>query len=154
VNPAGPMLVPMVVQRPHTWAELGWAFIAGIGTALFAYGLGVMFGAATAHAGGPTVVSWNQATDCASVTAWELLAAPITSANPNPQPTTAAVGVTITNTGSPCGLNMTRTVDVSGVGPMRFWLRAVAGSTRSGTSNAVDQSLPLGKPDGLTVSVP
>jgi hypothetical protein len=151
VNPAGPVVV---VQRPHSWVELGWAFVAGIGVALCAYGFGLMVGATTAHAGGPAVLTWNQATDCGSVTAWELLAAPITQANPNPQPTAATVGVTIANSGPPCGLNMSRTVDVSGVGPMRFWLRAVAGSVRSGTSNAVDQSLPLGKPDGLQVVVP
>lgn len=135
--------------RPASWGELATAFLLG-----FAIGvvLTVTFAAGVAHAGGPTVVAWNQSADCASVTGWELLAAPITTAQPNPQPSGATVGVTIPNTGTPpCGLAMSRTVNLSGVGSYRYWLRALAGSTKSGESNAVEASQPLGKPDGLTV---
>lgn len=142
----------VITPRPATWSELGAAIFVG-----FLLGLMVayLWGAGTAIAGGPTVVTWDQGADCASIGGWELLVAPITSAQPNPQPTAAAVGVTIANTGTPpCGLAMTRTVNVAGVGPTRFWLRAVAGATKSKESNAVDASLPLAAPAGLSVAVP
>lgn len=139
----------VMVLRPASWKELTAMFGLGL---LVGLGLAMAVWPTCAFAGGPTVVSWNQDADCAAVTGWELLQAPITTTNPNPQPTAAVVGVTIPNTGTPpCGLAMTRTVTASGVGPTRFWLRALAGATKSGESNSVDASLPLGKPLGLTV---
>ena len=143
----------IVIQRKNDWGELAIvalvAFWCGVAASCGAYATGV------AHAGGPTVVSWDQASDCASVQGWELLQAPITAANPNPQPTAAVVGVTIQNSGTPpCGLAMTRTVTLNGAGPTRFWLRAVAGAQRSVESNAVGAVLPLAPPTSLSVVVP
>lgn len=138
--------------RPASWFELGFAFLVGFGIGVV---LTVAFGAGVAHAGGGATVTWDQGADCSSVTGWELLAAPITTAQPNPQPTAAAIGASIQNTGTPpCGLAMSKAVTLSGVGPTRFWIRAVAGATKSGESNSVDVSLPLAKPAGLTVVVP
>ena len=114
-----------------------------------------LFLAAAAYAGGPVAVTWDQAADCASVSGWELLQAPITTANPNPQPTAATIGASIQNSGTPpCGLAMTKTVTLAGVGLSRFWIRAVAGTVKSGESNSVDASLPLARPAGLSVAVP
>lgn len=139
----------VVTPRPASWLELAAAFTVGFTVAC------ALLSASIAYAGGPVALTWNQASDCSEVTGWELLVAPITTANPNPQPTAAVVGVSFANDQPPCGLNMTRTVTVaSGVGPQRFWLRALAGAVRSDVSNAVTASLPLGKPSGLTVVVP
>jgi hypothetical protein len=142
----------VLVARKNDWGELLAAgvvgFLCGVAASCGSYGAGL------AHAGGPTVVTWDQATDCASVQGWELLQAPITTANPNPQPTAAVIGVTIANNAPPCGLNMTRTVTLAGVGPTRFWLRAVASGGKSGVSNAVEASLPLAPPASLSVVVP
>jgi hypothetical protein len=118
---------------------------------LLAVLLGLSLLAKTVLAGGPVALTWNQATDCPSVVGWELLVAPISTANPNPPVTTASVGVSFANNVPPCGLSMSRTVNVSGVGQQRFWLRAVATASKSSESNSIDASLPLGKPDGLTV---
>lgn len=105
-------------------------------------------------AGGPVAVTWDQGQDCGVVTGWELLQASVTTSQPNPQPTSAVIGVSIPNTGTPpCGLAMTKTVTVSGIGPTRFWLRAVATAGKSGTSNQVDAALPFAAPSGLTVTV-
>lgn len=143
--------VRVVEARPASWRELFVAFLLG----MFAMGILTNLGIGLAHAGGPVALTWNQATDCAEVTGWELLVAPVTTANPNPQPTSAVAGVSFANDQPPCGLSMSRTVNVaSGVGPQRFWLRAVAGTTKSDVSNAVNASMPLGKPSGLTVVVP
>lgn len=152
MNPPMKTAAVVVTPRPASWAELAAAGFVG-------FLLGVMcsyvWGAGTAIAGGPTVVTWDQGADCGLVTGWELLVSPITAAQPNPQPSAAPVGVTIANSGTPpCGLAMTRTVNVAGVGPSRFWLRAVAGPTKSGESNSVDASLPLARPAGLSVAVP
>lgn len=136
--------IPMVIQRPRSWIELGWAFVAGIAVAA------VVFAAGVAFAGGPTMITWDQGSDCAAVTGWELVSVPITTSNPNPQPTGA--GLSVPKDASGCGLAMSRTVTTTGVGPTRFWLRAVAGATKSAESNSVDASLPLGKPTGLTVA--
>lgn len=136
----------VVTPRPASWLELAAAFTVGFTVAC------VLVSASVAFAGGPVALTWNQASDCSEVTGWELLVAPVTTANPNPQPTSAVVGVSFANDQPPCGLNMTRTVNVSGVGPQRFWLRALAGSIRSDVSNAVDRSMPLGKPSGLVVA--
>jgi len=107
-----------------------------------------------AHAGGPGVLTWSQPADCAQITHWELLAAPITAAQSNPQPTNATIQATVTN-GPPvlCGPSATRTTIVSGLGPMRFWLRAAAGLVKSGESNAVDVVLSLARPVALALTV-
>jgi len=78
------------------------------------------------------------------------------AAQPNPQPTAATFTVSIANQPPVvCGSAATTTAAVSGVGPTRFWLRAVLGSTaKSGESNSVDVTLPLARPAGLTVVVP
>lgn len=120
-----------------------WFVIVGLSLATFVY------------AGGPVALTWDQANDCSVVTGWELLQASVTTAQPNPQPTSAVIGVSIPNTGTPpCGLAMTRTVNVSGIGPTRFWLRAVAAAGKSGTSNNVDAALPFAPPTGLQIVVP
>jgi hypothetical protein len=152
VNP--PRMPPgyLVARRVNDWGELLTAWFVGF---LSAVGLILILGCPTlACAGGPRIVTWDQAADCASVQAWELLQAPITTANPNPVSTAATLGVTIPNSGPPCGLAMTRTVTVAGVGPTRFWIRAVAGTLRSDVSNPVDRSLPLAAPAGLSVVEP
>ncbi len=146
-----------VEARPADWYELALAVAAGI---FLGFSVACVMFVSTAHAGGPVALTWSQASDCGEVTGWELLVAPITTANPNPSPTSATVGVSFANSGAPCGLNMTRTVTVtSGVGPQRFWLKAYtpgAGGARfySDVSNSADASMPLGKPSGLTVVVP
>jgi hypothetical protein len=143
----------VAVERPWSWFELLFAFLMGMGVGV---AVTVVFAAGVAHAGGDARVTWDQATDCTSVTGWELLGAPITLAVPNPAPATASIQMSIANTAPVvCGFGATRTAAVSGVGPTRFWLRAVFGaSLKSGESNSVDVSLPLGKPSGLTVVVP
>lgn len=139
----------VVAPRPASWRELMVAFLLGM------LAMGVLTNVGVALAGGPVALTWNQASDCSEVTGWELLVAPITTANPNPQPTAAVVGVSFANDQPPCGLNMTRTVNVaSGVGPQRFWLRALAGAVKSDVSNAVNASMPLSKPTGLQLVVP
>lgn len=113
---------------------------------IFVVGTHVVF------AGGDVKVTWDQASDCNVVTGWELLVAPVTTQQPNPQPSDATVGVSIPKGQPPCGLGMTKTATVTaGVGPQRFWLRAVAGATKSAESNAANASLPLAPPGQLTV---
>lgn len=128
--------------------------------------LGVLVGAvsmgllrpACAQAAGPVTLTWNQPSDCEAVTGWELLVAPITTTQPNPDPTAATLGASIaTSDTPPCGSGMTRTLATltgASVGPTRFWLRAVAGAIRSDASAGVDAGVPLGKPTGLTVVFP
>lgn len=144
----------MTYTKPKWWQYLPWhVMVFGVGMLLALVGL-IVFAVNLANAGGQVNLTWDQASDCSIVTGWEVLVAPITTANPNPQPTAATIGVSIANTGTPpCGLAMTKTATVTaGVGPTRFWLRAVdGGSVKSKESNAVDASLPLGKPSGLTV---
>jgi hypothetical protein len=144
----------MPYPKPSFWSVVPWTLVLPA-LALIALVLGlVVFAASLVQAGGPTVVTWSQPTDCDVVTGWELLAAPITTANPNPQPPAANVAVSIPNTGTPlCGPGMTKTVTLAGVGPSRFWIRAAVNTFKSGESNSVDASLPLGKP-GLTSVVP
>ena len=147
------------VWAPVTQTQLGvWEamIMLAIGCAIgLVAGWLLALGVGSAHAGGTGVLTWNQPADCASVTGWDLLAAPITAAQPNPQPTHATVQTTISN-GPPviCGPTATRTTLVSGVGPTRFWLRARNGLVTSGESNAVDVSLPLARPASLTLVVP
>lgn len=137
-----------VPARPATWTELAVALLAG-----FVLGASTCGTVTKAMAGGPTVVSWDQGADCASITGWELVQAPITTAQPNPQPTAGSIGASIANTGTPpCGLAMTRTVTLAGVGPTRFWIRAVAGATKSIESNSADAALPLASPGQLRVA--
>lgn len=135
--------------KPDWIDALAWGLIAlfaAAGFALFVIGI--------AEAG--TVdVKWNQTADCTAITGWELLVAPITTAQPNPPVTSATVGVSIPTTGLTCGLNMQKLGQaVNGVGQTRFWMRAVAGTTRSAESNSVDVSVPLAPPSGLQVVVP
>lgn len=143
----------MPYPEPKWWQQVPWVMIV---TALAVVGFAgalVLFGARLAHAGGPAVVTWDQVADCVAVTSWELLAAPVTTANPNPLPGAATVAMTIPNT-PPCGLAMSRTVTTSGVGPTKFWIRAVAGAFRSGESNSVEVALPLARPSGLGIALP
>jgi hypothetical protein len=148
-----PKAVLEIPTRPINWAEIGVMFIVGFIAGVL---VTLTFACGVAYAGGNAVVTWDQAADCTSVTGWELLGAPITLAVPNPAPATASIQMSIANTAPVvCGFGATRTAAVSGVGPTRFWLRAVFGaSLKSGESNSVDVSLPLGKPSGLTVVVP
>lgn len=145
----------IVPARPANWAEIFAAFcvglICGIWAAVLFYGQGVAF------AGGPVTLKWDQAGDCPTITSFDVLTAPITTAQPNPPFSAAIVAATFPNGGSgapPCGLAMQRTVSLSGVGTTRVWLRAVAGATKSAESNGVDSSFPLAAPSGLTVAVP
>jgi len=121
-----------------------------------ALAIGFALASSIADAGGTLALTWDQASDCASITGWELLVAPITAANPTPAPTSAIVRASIANTGAPtCGLAMTTRVTLTtGTGPQRFWLRAVAGADRSAESNTVDLSLPLARPSNLHLSLP
>lgn len=144
-------LVVMPV-RPWSWLELLWTFLFGLGIGVV---LTVVFAAGYAHAGGSAVVRWDQPADCTSVTGWEFLGAPITAAQPDPQPTVATLQVSIANVAPVvCGFGASKTVTVAGVGPQRYWLRAVMGAVKSGESNSVDVTLPLARPSGLTVAVP
>lgn len=132
----------IVIQRPASWWELIEAFMLGALTSL------VLLYPTPVWAGGPVVVTWDQAADCASVTGWELLVAPVTTVNPNPLPSAATLGATIANTGTPaCGMAMVKTATItSGVGPQRFWIRAVGGAIKSVESNSVDASLSFTAP--------
>lgn len=135
---------------PSPW-RLVWVILGGL-----AAGALVALLTLTVANAGTVDVKWNQTADCQVVSGWELLMAPITTANPNPPVTSAAVGVSIPTTGLVCGMNMQKLGQaVNGVGQTRFWLRAVAiGGAKSAESNSVDVSVPLGPPSGLTVSVP
>lgn len=144
--------IQYAAPRPASWEELGLVFFVGlsVGMAL----MWLIAGLTPAFAGGPVAVTWDQASDCPAVTGWELLQAPITTAQPNPPVGSATLGASIANTGTPpCGLAMVKTVTVTGIGPTRFWLRGVAGTVKSADSNSVDASLPFAKP-GLTSVVP
>jgi len=136
-------------ERPASWVELSFAFLVGLVIGVI---LTVTFAAGVAHAGGPVVVTWNQSADCAAVTGWELAAAPITTTKPNPVFSDATLAVSIANTAPvACGPAATKTVLLTGVGSSRYWLTAVAGTTKSNPSNNVDASLPLAAPSGLQV---
>lgn len=131
---------------------MGLLILALTGLAVGAFLCVALLAVATA---GTVDVRWNQASDCAAITGWEVMVAPVTAANPNPSFTSATVGVSIPTTGLTCGLNMQKTnLALNAVGQTRFWLRAVAGTQRSSESNSVDVSVPLGPPSGLTVSAP
>lgn len=141
----------MPYRRPW-YMQVRWHLV--LFPLLFATALGLVFFFAVrlANAGGPAVVTWNQPTDCPSITGWELAAAAITTAKPNPTFADATVQVSIANTAPlVCGLGASKTVNLNGVGSARYWLTSVAGTIKAGPSNSVDASLPLGKADGLTV---
>lgn len=142
-----------IEPRPASWGELATAFVVGVAVTVLAF---VLFYPTCVLAGGAVDVTWSQSADCAIVTGWDVLIAPITTQQPNPQPTAAAIGVSIANTGTPaCGLNMQKRVTVSdGVGPTRFWIRAVAPQAFSKPSNPADASVPLAPPAGLSIAVP
>jgi hypothetical protein len=143
----------MAYPIPKWWQRVPWHLVLPAGAFVGFLVWLIFFAVRLAQAGGPAVVTWDQGADCGSITGWELASAPVTAAAPNPAPPTG--GVSIPNSGSPfCGLAMSRTVTTTGVGPTRFWLRAVAGPTKSTESNSADAALPLAKPAGLTVSVP
>lgn len=109
-----------------------------------------------AFAGGQATVRWDQGADCGQVVGWELLQAPVTATGPTPVPSMATVGASIPNDGTPaCGMAMQQTVTLVGIGPQRFWLRAVgANGVKSAESGSVDASLPLARPSGLSLAIP
>lgn len=142
-----PYTKPFWMRWEWTW-WLPLMFVAFVAL-IFVVGTRVVF------AGGDVKLTWDQASDCSVVTGWELLVAPITQQQPNPQPVDAQIGVSIPKGQPPCGLAMQKTATItSGVGPQRFWIRAVAGATKSGESGNVDASMPLGKPSGFQLVVP
>jgi hypothetical protein len=147
-DPTYPTLT--VPPRPADWTELAIALAVGF---LAGFAIALVIAASTAHAGG-VVVTWQQPSDCPAIDAWELLAAPNPSASPSPS--SAQVVATIPN-GPPVICDaLTQAVAVNVLGPTRFWLRSIENTSGlvSGPSNAVDASVPLGKPVGLTVVVP
>lgn len=141
----------MPYKKPF-YSQIDWVLWLPV---LFGALIVLMFvvGTRVVFAGGDVQVRWDQASDCSVVTGWELLVAPVTTQQPNPQPSDAVVGVSIPKGTPACGLAMQKTVTVTaGVGPQRFWLQAVAGTTKSGVSNAANASLPLAPPGQLTVT--
>jgi hypothetical protein len=59
-----------------------------------------------------------------------------------------ATGVSIPKGSLTCGANVSAIVATTGVGTMRFWLRAVdtTGTVKSAYSNTVDAPLPFASP--------
>lgn len=111
--------------------------------------------ARAAYAGGPATVTWDQAQDCPSIASWDLLAAVVTTAQPNPSVATATVVTSIANAAPVvCGSSATANVSLSGVGNIRFWLRSRStGSPQvvSAASNSVTVTLSLMPPAGLSI---
>jgi hypothetical protein len=107
--------------------------------------LGLVLVASVARAGGPVTVTFDQLADCAVVGGWEL--AYERAATAGATPGTAALGASIPK-GATCGANTSGVVNSTGVGNMRFWLRAVdtTGAIKSAYSNFVEAALPFASP--------
>lgn len=117
--------------------------------------LGLLAGAAITRADGATV-KWTQPADCAEIKSWELLAAKLTAAKPDPKPADAGPALPVTlPAGTVCtnGTPLSAPVSWNGTrGTWRFWLRAVsADGVRSAESAPLEKQNPLAAPAGVNV---
>ena len=101
-------------------------------------------------------IKFDQAGDCPSIARWDLYAAPITTAQPNPPIPSSPVGNVANVPPLTCGLGVSTNVTTSPlvIGPNRFWLVAVDTQVSppvQGTSSPLDAPVPLAAPALKTV---
>lgn len=124
-------------------------------TRLLAGAVVLIAAGSVSHAASSATFTVRQDSDCVAVASFDMLSAPITTAQPNPGPSDATVLASFANT-PVCanGIAFSRTVPVVlAAGQVRFWMRNVASDgTLSGVSNSLDRSVPPSRPVAVDVS--
>lgn len=141
----------MEPQEPRfNWREMLAITVLGLALGA-AMSLLLLFTPDRAWGSGPRRLVFNQPADCTFVARWETAYEPTGTAGT--LPSSAAAKVLVENAAPVvCGPGITAVSGFLGVGPTRFWLRAIAtdGST-SAWSNSVDAPLPFAAPALVSV---
>ena len=100
-----------------------------------------------ALASGPQVIRARQDADCGVIASYELAWQDVVGAGAEPG-TGAAFLSFSPPTPFVCPADVVTTQPITGIGPRRFWMRAIMadGTTRSTWSNAVEASVPFSRP--------
>ena len=122
--------------------------VSPLATAILAMAAGaftvLLLAAQFVHASGGMQAQFDQLADCPFIAGWEVAYEPVSAGGTVPG--TGALGASFPNSGT-CGPNTQGAFQATGVGPHRFWLRAVAGDgTLSPYSNSLDVTIPFAAP--------